>query len=124
MAADFSEKMLRRAEKKYGRFQNVTSERGSIQQMDYPGASFDAAVAAQIYGQKYPGKAGGMVLISIGGMDAETLKSLKRKPRLIQAGGSFSQASGRKAAEIRERSPIPRKLAFLSRHRKKQTKSA
>ena len=42
------------------------------------GAS-DGGMVAQIYAQKYPGEVGGMVLISTGGMDAETLKSLRRK---------------------------------------------
>ena len=42
------------------------------------GAS-DGGMAAQIYVQKYPGEVGGLILISTGGMDAKTLKSLKRK---------------------------------------------
>lgn len=42
------------------------------------GAS-DGGMVAQIYAQRYPGEVGGMVLISTGGMDAETLKSLRRK---------------------------------------------
>lgn len=44
----------------------------------FVGAS-DGGMVAQIYIQKYPGEAGGMVLVSIGGMDAETLKTLKKK---------------------------------------------
>ncbi len=42
------------------------------------GAS-DGGMVAQIYVQKYPGETGGLILISTGGMDADTLKSLKRK---------------------------------------------
>ena len=42
------------------------------------GAS-DGGMVAQIYVQKYPGETGGLVLISTGGMDEATLKSLKRK---------------------------------------------
>ncbi len=42
------------------------------------GAS-DGGMVAQIYVQKYHGEAGGLVLISTGGMDAATIKSLKRK---------------------------------------------
>ena len=42
------------------------------------GAS-DGGMVAQIYVQKYPGEVGGLVLISTGGMDAATLKSLKKK---------------------------------------------
>ena len=42
------------------------------------GAS-DGGMVAQIYAQKYPGESGGMVLISTGGMDETTLKSLKKK---------------------------------------------
>lgn len=42
------------------------------------GAS-DGGMVAQIYVQKYPGEAGGLILISTGGMDANTLKSLKKK---------------------------------------------
>ena len=45
------------------------------------GAS-DGGMVAQIYAQKYPGEAGGMILISTGGMDEATLKSLKKKYRL------------------------------------------
>ncbi len=45
------------------------------------GAS-DGGMVAQIYVQKYPGETGGLVLISTGGMDADTLRSLKRKYRL------------------------------------------
>ena len=45
------------------------------------GAS-DGGMVAQIYVQKYPGETGGMVLISTGGMDAATLKSLRKKYRL------------------------------------------
>ena len=40
---------------------------------------FDGGMVAQIYVQKYPGETGGLILISTGGMDANTLKSLKRK---------------------------------------------
>lgn len=42
------------------------------------GAS-DGGMVAQIYVQKYKDEVGGMVLISTGGMDEATLKSLKRK---------------------------------------------
>ena len=49
-----------------------------IEQPIFIGAS-DGGMVAQIYVQKYPGEAGGMVLISTGGMDANTLKSLRRK---------------------------------------------
>ena len=44
------------------------------------GAS-DGGMVAQIYTQKYPDDVGGLILISTGGMDANTLKSLKRKYR-------------------------------------------
>ena len=47
----------------------------------FVGAS-DGGMVAQIYVQRYPGEAGGLVLISTGGMDENTLKSLKRKYRL------------------------------------------
>ena len=36
-------------------------------------------MVAQIYTQKYPTKVGGLILDSTGGMDAATLKTLKRK---------------------------------------------
>ena len=52
-----------------------------IEQPIFVGAS-DGGMVAQIYVQKYPGETGGLVLISTGGMDATTLKSLKRKYRL------------------------------------------
>ncbi len=44
----------------------------------FVGAS-DGGMVAQIYVQRYPGETGGLILISTGGMDAKTLKSLKRK---------------------------------------------
>ena len=44
----------------------------------FVGAS-DGGMVAQIYVQKYPGETGGLVLISTGGMDENTLKSLKKK---------------------------------------------
>lgn len=53
-------------------------EKLGITQPIFVGAS-DGGMVAQIYVQKYPGEAGGMVLISTGGMDKNTLKSLKRK---------------------------------------------
>ena len=49
-----------------------------IQSPIFVGAS-DGGMVAQIYVQKYPGKTGGLILISTGGMDANTLKSLKKK---------------------------------------------
>lgn len=48
-----------------------------IEKPIFIGAS-DGGMVSQIYVQKYPGEAGGLVLISTGGMDAETLKSLKK----------------------------------------------
>lgn len=42
------------------------------------GAS-DGGMVAQIYVQKYPQEVGGLVLISTGGLDANTIKSLKKK---------------------------------------------
>ncbi len=47
----------------------------------FVGAS-DGGMVAQIYVQKFPGETGGLILVSTGGMDAETLKSLKKKYRL------------------------------------------
>lgn len=81
------------------------------------GAS-DGGMVAQIYVQKYPLDAGGLILISTGGMDAATLKTLKRKyflaplmlwymkrcnyeklkPKLIQAG--MRHIRNESAAEI------------------------
>lgn len=49
-----------------------------VEQPFFIGAS-DGGMVAQIYAQKYHGEVGGMVLISTGGMDEETLKSLKKK---------------------------------------------
>lgn len=49
-----------------------------IQKPIFVGAS-DGGMVAQIYVQKYPGEVGGLILISTGGMDADTLKSLKKK---------------------------------------------
>lgn len=47
----------------------------------FVGAS-DGGMVAQIYVQRYPGETGGLLLISTGGMDENTLKSQKRKYRL------------------------------------------
>ena len=44
----------------------------------FVGAS-DGGMVAQIYVQKYPTEAGGLILISTGGMNSNTLKSLKKK---------------------------------------------
>lgn len=52
-----------------------------IEQPIFVGAS-DGGMVAQIYVQKFPGETGGLILVSTGGMDAETLKSLKKKYRL------------------------------------------
>ena len=52
-----------------------------IQRPIFVGAS-DGGMVAQIYVQKYPGETGGLILISTGGMDETTLKTLRRKYRL------------------------------------------
>ncbi len=49
-----------------------------ITQPVFIGAS-DGGMVAQIYTQKYHGEVGGLVLVSTGGMDAATIKSLKKK---------------------------------------------
>lgn len=53
-------------------------ERLGIRKPVLIGAS-DGGMVAQIYMQKYPDDVSGLVLISTGGMDAQTIKSLKRK---------------------------------------------
>ena len=53
-------------------------QRLGIEKPVFIGAS-DGGMVAQIYVQKYPNDAAGLILISTGGMDAATLKSLKRK---------------------------------------------
>lgn len=45
-----------------------------VEQPIFVGAS-DGGMVAQIYVQKFPGETGGLILVSTGGMDAETLKS-------------------------------------------------
>ena len=52
-----------------------------IEKPIFVGAS-DGGMVAQIYTQKYPNEVGGLVLISTGGMDERTLKSLKKRYRL------------------------------------------
>ena len=49
-----------------------------IQKPIFVGAS-DGGMVAQIYVQKFPGETGGLILVSTGGMDEDTLKSLKKK---------------------------------------------
>lgn len=56
-------------------------EKLGVRRPVFIGAS-DGGMLSQIYVQKYPGEAGGLILISTGGMDENTLKSLKRKYRL------------------------------------------
>ena len=53
-------------------------ERLGVKNPVFIGAS-DGGMVAQIYTQKYRTEVGGLILISTGGMDAETLKSLKKK---------------------------------------------
>ena len=52
-----------------------------IEKPIFVGAS-DGGMVAQIYTQKYPNEVGGLVLVSTGGMDERTLKSLKKRCRL------------------------------------------
>ena len=47
-ATDFSANMLKRAEKKYGKYGNIRFERADIMRLDYAGGSFDAVVAANV----------------------------------------------------------------------------
>lgn len=83
----------------------------------YTGTS-DGGMVAQVYVQKYPGETGGLVLISTGGLDANTIKSLKRqyffaplalwylkhcsyeklKPKLIRLGMSHLRGEGSEEA--------------------------
>ena len=56
-------------------------EKLGIEQPVFVGAS-DGGMVAQIYVQKYPGEVGGLILVSTGGMDETTLKTLKKKYRL------------------------------------------
>lgn len=57
---------------------HVFFERLGIKEPVFIGAS-DGGMVAQIYTQAYPGEAGGLILISTGDMDAETIKSLRKK---------------------------------------------
>lgn len=47
-ATDFSAKMLRRAEKKYGKRGNIAFEQADILHLRYPDSAFDAVVAANV----------------------------------------------------------------------------
>lgn len=48
VATDFSEKMLGRAEKKFGKYGNVRFEQADILHLAYPDVSFDAVAAANV----------------------------------------------------------------------------
>ena len=93
-----------------------------IEKPIFVGAS-GGGMIAQIYVQKYPGQTGGLILISTGGMDANTIKSLKKqyrfaplmlwymkrcnyeklKPTLIKAGmGHLRNESKEEAAYARD----------------------
>lgn len=89
-----------------------------ITQPVFIGAS-DGGMVAQIYTQKYQREVGGLVLVSTGGMDAATIKSLKKKyffaplmlfymkhcnyeklkPRLIKAGMGHIRDESREQAD-------------------------
>ena len=47
-ATDFSANMLKRAEKKYGKYRHVRFEQADILQLAYPDACFDTVVAANV----------------------------------------------------------------------------
>ena len=47
-ATDFSKEMLKRAERKYGKYPNIKFEQADITRLGYPDASFDAVVAANV----------------------------------------------------------------------------
>ena len=48
IATDFSEKMLKRAEKKCRKYENVQFEQRNIMQLPYPDGRFDAVIAANV----------------------------------------------------------------------------
>lgn len=48
ISTDFSAKMLKRAKKKYGKYENTRFEQADILHLDYRDASFDAVVAANV----------------------------------------------------------------------------
>ena len=48
IATDFSAKMLKRAEKKYGQYDNVCFEQANILHLTYPDERFDVVVAANV----------------------------------------------------------------------------
>ena len=48
IATDFSAKMLKRAEKKYGKYGNIRFEQANILQLPYTDGSFDTVVAANV----------------------------------------------------------------------------
>ena len=48
IATDFSVKMLKKARRKYGKYGNVEFKCGNILQIEYPDASFDVVVAANV----------------------------------------------------------------------------
>lgn len=48
IATDFSAKMLKRAEKKYGKYSNVRFEQADILRLSYPDGCFDAVIAANV----------------------------------------------------------------------------
>lgn len=48
LATDFSEKMLKRAKKKYGKYRNVAFEQANLLRLAYPSNRFDVVVAANV----------------------------------------------------------------------------
>ena len=48
IATDFSAKMLKRAEKKYGKYRNVRFEQANILRLAYPDRCFDTVIAANV----------------------------------------------------------------------------
>lgn len=48
VVTDFSRRMIKKAEKKYGKLENVEFEQGNILKIDYPRETFDVVVAANV----------------------------------------------------------------------------
>ena len=74
-------------------------EKMQIKNPVFIGAS-DGGMVAQIYTQKYPKEVGGLVLVSTGGMDADTLKSLKKKYKDKKFAAGCSRDVIEKGAEM------------------------
>ena len=94
-ATDFSAKMLRRAEKKYGKRGNIVFEQADILHLRYPDGAFDAVVAANV----------------IHLLD-EPLRALRELDRVCRPGGRIIIPTYMNGTESGRTNGVPRRAVY------------